>query len=419
MSAPNEHAQMEPVAAPVAAHPVAVHFEDDLRRSRLLVFFRILLALPHFVWLLLWSVVAFVVAIVNWVATLVRGVPPGALHRFLAAYVRYTIHVQAFVYLAANPFPGFTGAAGRYPLDVELPPPERQRRWTVLLRLPLAIPALLVGGALAALPTGGSGGSGGVAAAVAFLAWFAALVRARMPRGFRDLVVYALNYAAQLESYLLLLTGRYPSTDPLTVALPELDVEHPVRLHHERELGRRRLTVFFRLFLLLPHIVWLALWTLAVVLAAIPAWIATLVIARLPSAFARFFGAFIRYSAHVFAYGALIARPFPGFVGREGSYPLDIRIETPDRQNRWTVAFRVLLAVPALIVSGTVGNVLSVIAFLGWFVSLVRGRMPSGFVNAGAYVIRYHAQAYAYVLLLTRAYPHSSPALERALVADA
>jgi hypothetical protein len=415
VSAPNDRALMPAVAT----HPVFVRVEDDLRRPRLLVFFRILLALPHLVWLLLWTAAAFLVAIVNWFATLVRGVSPNALHRFLAAYVRYTIHVQAFLYLAANPFPGFTGTAG-YPVDVEIPPPERQRRWTVLLRLPLAVPALLVTGALSGMSSGGSaGGSVGVAATVGFLAWFAALVRARMPRGFRDLVVYALSYAAQMGSYLLLLTERYPSSDPLAVPLPELDAEHPVGLRHERELTRSRLTVFFRLLLLLPHVVWLALWLLVVVIAAIPAWIATLVTARLPVVFRRFFAAYIRYSAHVFAYGGLIARPFPGFVGREGSYPVDIRIEPAERQNRWTVGFRLLLAVPALIVSGAVGNILLVVAFLGWFVSLILGRMPPGFVNAGAYAIRYHAQVYAYTLLLTGAYPHSSPALDRAAVPDA
>ncbi len=33
------------------------------------------------------------------------------LHGFVSAYVRYTTHVTAYISLAANPFPGFTGAA--------------------------------------------------------------------------------------------------------------------------------------------------------------------------------------------------------------------------------------------------------------------------------------------------------------------
>ena len=39
----------EPAAAP--AHPVWLSVDDDLRRSRLLVFFRLPILIPHLVWL--------------------------------------------------------------------------------------------------------------------------------------------------------------------------------------------------------------------------------------------------------------------------------------------------------------------------------------------------------------------------------
>src|SRR5437879_5526072 len=85
-------------------HPVHLFGEaHDLRRSRVLVFFRLPLAIPHVVWLTLWTVVAVLVGIVNWFATLIVGRPPAPLHGFLSRYVRYTLHVYAFVYLAANP----------------------------------------------------------------------------------------------------------------------------------------------------------------------------------------------------------------------------------------------------------------------------------------------------------------------------
>ena len=105
-------------------HPVhLVGDADDLRFSRVTVFFRLPLAIPHLVWLALWTVVAILAAIVTWFATLFTGTPPAGLHRFLSRYVRYSLHVNAFIYLAANPFPGFAGEEGRYPLDLELPGP--------------------------------------------------------------------------------------------------------------------------------------------------------------------------------------------------------------------------------------------------------------------------------------------------------
>ena len=33
------------------------------------------------------------------------------------------MHVGAFLFLIGGPFPGFTGAAGSYPVDLELDPP--------------------------------------------------------------------------------------------------------------------------------------------------------------------------------------------------------------------------------------------------------------------------------------------------------
>jgi hypothetical protein len=176
----------------------------DLRRSRLTVFFRLLLSLPHLIWLVLWSVPAFLAAIAQWFVTLFRGTPAGGLHRFLAAYVRYRLHVYAFLMLVANPFPGFTGAAGIYPLDLEVGGPGRQNRWKTGFRIVLAIPAILVDAALS-----------GALIASAVLTWFYALVKGSAPWGLRNLSAYALRYDAQTEAYLLLLTDAYAHASPL------------------------------------------------------------------------------------------------------------------------------------------------------------------------------------------------------------
>ena len=49
---------------PEYAHTVRVTSEvDDLVRSRLTVFFRLLLALPHIIWFVLWGIIALLTAI--------------------------------------------------------------------------------------------------------------------------------------------------------------------------------------------------------------------------------------------------------------------------------------------------------------------------------------------------------------------
>ena len=123
----------------VNGRPVQLIVSDDLQRSRLTVFFRLLLAIPHLIWLGLWGIVASVAVVVNWFATLIAGRSPDGLHDFLAAYIRYAIHVGAYVLLAAEPFPDFLGKPG-YPVDVTIAPSQPQNRWKVGFRIVLAIP---------------------------------------------------------------------------------------------------------------------------------------------------------------------------------------------------------------------------------------------------------------------------------------
>jgi hypothetical protein len=52
--------------------------------------------------------------------------------------------------------------------------------------------------------------------------------------------------------------------------------------------------------------------------------------------------------------------------------------------------------------------VIGIIAFLGWFVCLVLGRMPEGMRNLSAYCIRYQTQTHAYAMILTDRYPSLS-----------
>jgi hypothetical protein len=244
---------------------------------------------------------------------------------------------------------------------------------------------------------------------VAFLAWFVCLMRARMPSGFRDLQAFAFRYNAQALGYLLLLTDRYPNSDPSAPPALPPPVEPAVRLHISDDRRRSRLTVLFRLLLFLPHLVWLLLWAIAVLVAVIVTWFAALFMGRAPTALHRFISAFIRYAAHISAYLFVIANPFPGFTGAPGVYPIDLDIDPPAPQRRLVTFFRFFLAIPALFVASALGGVVFFAGVFGWFASLVTGHMPEGLRNLGAYCIRYQMQTYAYLYLVTERYPYSGP----------
>ena len=81
--------------------------------------------------------------------------------------------------------------------------------------------------------------------------------------------------------------------------------------------------------------------------------------------------------------------------------------------------FRLILAIPAWLVSTVLFSVLLAAAILMWFVALLRGRVPVGLRDLGLYVVRYAAQTNAYVYLLTEQYPHASPLEGRAAPQEA
>lgn len=394
------------------AHPVRLVVHDDLHRSRATVFFRLLLAIPHFVWLAIWGLAAFVVVVLNWVVLLVRTSPWGWAHGFVARYVRYAVHVNGWVYLLADPWPEFTGDDA-YPVDVELPPPAAQRRWSVLLRLPLALPALALALVLAngGWLRGSSRQYGGLLMTTGVCGWFASLAQARMPRGLRDAGAYALGYSTQVYAYLLLLTDRYPDSDPLAM-LDDLPApEHPIALAVEDDLRRSRATVFFRVLLAIPHVVWLAIWGIAATVATVLNWFAVLFTGRSPDGLHGFLADYLRYATHVYAYAYLAADPYPGFEGRT-EYPVDLAVAASERQDRWTVLLRLPLAIPAFLIASSYGGAAFVATVLGWFASLARGEMPRGLRNVVALWLRYSQQTFGYLMLLTDRYPYSGPVAE-------
>lgn len=398
-------------------HPVRLRVIEDLERTRLTVFFRFFLALPHLIWLAIWTFGVLLVSIVAWFIVLFKRRLPDGLHRFFTMYIRYATHVNAYLNLAANPFPGFLGQDG-YEVDVEFDPPADQNRWKTGFRLVLGIPALILAGVIGGGANGGfSSGStnyglqaSGILVTCGFLTWFYALAKRRAPEGIARLQWYCLHYGAQVGAYMLFVTDRYPTSDPEKIGVPWPAPEHPVTLGAAEDSGERsRLTAFFRLLLALPHFVWLLLWGIVAFFVAIANWFVTVVSGRPSDPLCRFLTRYVRYETHVYAFASLVANPFPGFAGVEGSYPVDVHVAAPEPQNRWSAGFRIFLVIPAALLNGALGGALAVVAVFGWFASLFTARMPEGLRNLGLLALRYSAQTNSYLLLLTGRYPYAGP----------
>ena len=183
----------------ISRHPIGLIVTDDLRRSRLTVFFRLLLVIPHYIWLEIWGIALVVTVPLSWLVAIFTGRVPAGLHTFDAAYVRYTTRVTAYVFLLANPWPPFSSAEP-YPVDARIDDAAQQSRLTVVFRLILAIPALILVYIFRLVNT-----------VVAVLGWFYCLALGRMNEGMRNISAWMLRYETQTIGYLFLLTGAYPS----------------------------------------------------------------------------------------------------------------------------------------------------------------------------------------------------------------
>ena len=75
------------------------------------------------------------------------------------------------------------------------------------------------------------------------------------------------------------------------------------------------------------------------------------------------------------------------------------------KSTRLTVAFRIILAIPQLLVLYALNIALEVMGLIGWFAALFTKRLPDGVHEFIANIVVYQLRVYAYVSLLTDRYP--------------
>lgn len=78
------------------------------RLSRLLIFVKWLLAIPHFFALMFLGIAAFFVAIAGFFAVLITGRWPEGMRNFLIGTTRWSMRVSAYIYLMTDMYPPFS-----------------------------------------------------------------------------------------------------------------------------------------------------------------------------------------------------------------------------------------------------------------------------------------------------------------------
>jgi hypothetical protein len=185
---------------------------------------------------------------------------------------------------------------------------------------------------------------------------------------------------------------------------PGQSMTHPVQYEAIFEAPRSRVTTFFRIIMVIPHLILVTLWAIPVYLVTIIAWFAIVITGRYPQGLWRFAQGFFIYSGRINGYYGLLTDVYPPFSSG-GDYPVQVSAERPDRQSRLKTFFRYLLIIPATIGSYLLGIAQNAVTFLAWLVILFTGKMPLPLQNFILFVHRFSVRTTAYGLLLVDAYP--------------
>jgi len=80
-------------------------------------------------------------------------------------------------------------------------------------------------------------------------------------------------------------------------------------------------------------------------------------------------------------------------------------VDYPEESNRWSVALRLILAIPQIIVLVFVLLAWLVTVVIAWFAILFTGRYPDGLYGFGVGVQRWTLRVQAYLFLMRDEYP--------------
>jgi Domain of unknown function (DUF4389) len=180
-------------------------------------------------------------------------------------------------------------------------------------------------------------------------------------------------------------------------------------IHFDVQLPERmsRLTTFFRLILVIPHVIVLILYAILAYILVILAWFAILFTGRYPSGMFRVVSRFLIYSVRVNCYLYLLTDRYPPFGGGSpgDGYPVQVSVDEPERLSRLTTFFRAVLGIPVYLLLEVLANLAELLAFFAWFVIIAIGRLPQGLFEVMELPARYGARGLGYFMLLTDVFP--------------
>jgi hypothetical protein len=190
-----------PAESEAAEYPVRLDVDHQDEYARFMPLVKWLLAIPHYIVLVLLAIGAFFAVVISWFAVVVTRSYPRGLFDYVVGVYRWAMRVNAYVLLMTDAYPPFTlQDHPAYPVRFEVDYPEQGvDRWRPFVAWLLAIPYLIVAGLLVYL-----------AEILVFFAFFTILFAKRFPEGMFKIVVIAFRWQARGNAYAYWMTTRYP-----------------------------------------------------------------------------------------------------------------------------------------------------------------------------------------------------------------
>lgn len=185
--------------ASAGSYPLHYEVQYPEKLSRLLIFVKWLLAIPHFLVVTALGYAAAAITVVAFFAILFTRRYPRGLFNLVVGINRWGANVTAYTYLFRDEYPPFSLDPGKYPVLYEVEYPEQLSRWWIWVKWLLVIPHQFVITLLSF-----------VGFLFAFFAWFAILFTGRYPRTFFDFNVGLQRWILRVTAYAGLLRDEFP-----------------------------------------------------------------------------------------------------------------------------------------------------------------------------------------------------------------
>jgi hypothetical protein len=182
---------------------------------------------------------------------------------------------------------------------------------------------------------------------------------------------------------------------------------YPVHFEADYQAEQNRATTFFRIILAIPWFIVAYVYEIVALFTVFIAWVAIVITGRYPEGLYKLNAGFVRYYVRTFSWIYLQTDEWPPFgISDDPAYPIRVNIGArEEQQSRLTVFFRIILAIPMLILTYAVSYVHLFLAVIAWMTIVFRGYLPEGVNSAMTYCNSFYARLYGYLALLTDVYP--------------